>query len=129
MRHAPAWTRTPPAWYDGPAVTPADCDQCGACCRTFPIFASAADADREPRLSAETRRLPDHLATHAWRFQLYPLPFHDGCPFLDRRQRCGVYPTRPTACRSFAAGSDQCQEARRRDGLPPLGPPPPGAAV
>jgi Fe-S-cluster containining protein len=97
-----------------------DCDQCGACCGTFPIFASAADAEREPRIVAETRHLPDHLASHAWRFQLFPLPFHEGCCFLDDHKLCGVYATRPAACRAFAAGSEQCQEARRRHGLPLL---------
>ena len=99
-----------------------DCDQCGACCRTFPIFASAADAEREPRLAEEARALPDHLATHAWRFQLFPLPFHDACCFLDDRNRCGVYATRPATCGAFAAGSEQCQEARRRQGLAVLDP-------
>src|SRR5262249_33577149 len=35
-----------------------ECDGCGACCRTFPIFASSADAAREPRIAAEGRKLP-----------------------------------------------------------------------
>ncbi len=97
-----------------------DCDGCGACCGTYPIFASAANAEREPRLRGESRELPDHLATPAWRFQLYPLPFHDGCCFLDGDRKCEIYATRPTACRAFAAGSDPCQEARRRHDLRPL---------
>ena len=97
-----------------------DCDGCGACCGTFPIFATAADAVREPRVVAETRELPDHLAMGDWRHQLFPLPFHDRCPFLTGERRCEVYATRPTACRTLAAGDDQCQEARRRHGLLPL---------
>ncbi len=97
-----------------------ECDQCGACCRTFPIFASAGDAVREPRIAAEARLLPDHLATPAWRFQLFQLPFHESCCFLDDRNLCGIYSTRPETCRAFSAGGDQCREARRRHGIAEL---------
>src|SRR5436853_3695717 len=103
------------------------CDSCGACCHTFPIFAAAADAAREPRIAEEGRQLPVHLTTPAWTYQLFPLPFHQTCCFLDAASRCAIYPTRPDACRAFAAGSSQCQEARARVGLPALAPvvPPP----
>ena len=105
-----------------PAVTVArfECDGCGACCRTFPIFASAADARREPRIVAEGRALAEHLATDHWHYQLYPLPFHVTCCFLDGDARCTIYPTRPDVCRAFPAGGEQCQTARARLGLPPL---------
>lgn len=91
-----------------------ECDGCGACCRTFPIFASQSDAAREPRIAAESQHLPDHLSTPEWTYRLYPLPFLQACCFLDGENRCEIYPTRPDTCRSFAAGSDQCQEARNR---------------
>jgi len=94
-----------------------ECDGCGACCRTFPIFASAADAAREPRIAAEGRALPAHLATERWRFQLFPLPFHETCCFLDATSRCMIYATRPDVCRAFPAGGEQCQTARARMGL------------
>jgi Fe-S-cluster containining protein len=97
-----------------------ECDGCGACCRTFPIFASEADSQREPRIATETRRLPDWLATEQWRYQLFPLPFHETCCFLDGENRCTIYAMRPDVCRRFGAGSDQCQEARRECGLPVL---------
>ncbi len=97
-----------------PGVPTFDCDQCGACCGTFPIFASAADAAREPRIGAETRALPDHLATAAWRFQLYPLPFHESCCFLGGDRRCDVYADPPGGC----AGRSRpgASSARRRGG-------------
>lgn len=98
------------------------CDGCGACCRTFPIFAAGADADREPRIAREGRTLPEHVASPQWTYQLFPLPFHDGCCFLDGDNRCTIYATRPEVCREFPAGGDQCQEARARVGLPPLAP-------
>ena len=97
-----------------------ECDGCGACCRTFPVFASADDAAREPRVAAEGRCLPEHLATPGWTYQLFPLPFHETCCFLDAAARCTVYPARPAVCREFAAGGGQCQQSRARVGLPPL---------
>jgi uncharacterized protein len=101
---------------------PFDCDGCDACCRTFPIFVSGSDAAGEPRIAAEGRLLPAHLATDRWAYQLFPLPFHDACCFLDGGSRCTIYPTRPDVCRAFPAGGDQCQAARARIGLPPLSP-------
>ena len=97
-----------------------ECDLCGACCRTFPIFASQQDAERQPRLAVEGRRLSPWLETPNWRYQLYPLPFHQTCCFLGEDKRCDIYATRPEVCREFAAGSTQCQEARVRIGLPLL---------
>lgn len=96
------------------------CDRCGACCRTFPVFASAADAEREPRLVVFGKRLEPWLETEQWRYQLHPLPFLEGCAFLNGQNLCSIYETRPSVCRSFDAGSAQCTEARRRIGLPPL---------
>jgi Fe-S-cluster containining protein len=103
-------------------MTHYDCDLCGACCRTFPTFAAASDAEREPRIAAEGRRLEPWHATPRWTYQLYPLPFHETCCFLDAERRCTIYETRPDVCRAFAAGSIQCQEARARIGLPSLEP-------
>jgi Fe-S-cluster containining protein len=42
------------------------------------------------------------------------------CPLLGSDNRCVIYATRPGCCVAFQAGSNQCQDARRRDGLPPL---------
>src|SRR5688572_1927549 len=96
---------------------PFECDLCGGCCRTFPIFASETDAAREPRIANEGKRLALHLQTPDWKVQLYPLPFHETCCFLDTQSHCTIHETRPDVCRRFEAGSDQCQEARRRMGL------------
>ena len=97
-----------------------ECDACGACCRTFPIFASTRDAESEPRIRDEGRRLNPWLATPEWEYQLFPLPFQEACCFLNGDNRCTIYATRPDVCRQFEAGSDQCQEARRQCGLPLL---------
>ena len=67
---------------------------------------------REPRIAGEGRKLPDHLATPEWVYQLFPLPFHEACCFIDESARCTIYEGRPDVCRAFAAGGDQCQAAR-----------------
>lgn len=99
-----------------------ECDGCGACCRTFPIFASEADVGRESRIAAEGKPLAEHLASPEWLVQLYPLPFLETCCFLNDAARCEIYDTRPEVCRQFAAGSPQCQEARERQRISPLRP-------
>lgn len=94
-----------------------DCENCGACCRCFPIFASETDAEREPRIRKEARKLESHLATDDKAYQLYPLPFLERCSFLKEDQLCRIYETRPAVCRHFEAGSSQCIEARKRVGI------------
>ena len=107
-----------------PSATEYECDLCGACCRTWRILVSEEDARREPRIRAESKELHEHQATVLWRFQLFPLPFHESCCFLDvvHENRCDIYATRPRVCRDFAAGSQRCQEARKEQGLGPLPP-------
>jgi Fe-S-cluster containining protein len=95
-----------------------DCTQCGACCRSFPIFASEADARLEPMIRQEARQLAEHLQTSDKSYQLFPLPFQNRCPYLQDDALCRIYPTRPNVCRQFQAGSEQCIEARRRQGIP-----------
>jgi Fe-S-cluster containining protein len=99
-----------------------ECDLCGACCKTFPVFVSPEDAAREPRIASEGREIVPWQRNPSWAYQLHPLPFHTGCCFLGSDNRCGIYETRPDVCRRFSAGSEQCQEAREAIGLPPLTP-------
>jgi Fe-S-cluster containining protein len=99
-----------------------DCDACGACCKTFPIFSAEADAARESRIRTEALPLVEHVATPKFAYRLFPLPFHEACCFLDGEKRCTIYDTPPDVCRLFDAGSEQCQEARLRAGLPLLPP-------
>lgn len=94
-----------------------DCENCGACCRCFPIFASRSDAEREPLIKTEARELEPHLATGDKAYQLFPLPFHERCAFLKDDQLCRIYATRPEVCRKFEPGSPQCIEARERVGV------------
>jgi Fe-S-cluster containining protein len=97
-----------------------DCDKCGACCQTFPVLVSEADAVREPRVKECGLELPEFLKRPGWDFKLHPLPFLEGCCFLGENKLCTVYETRPDVCRKFEAGTEECAEARARVGLPPL---------
>ncbi len=99
-----------------------ECDGCGACCGAYLIFASIADAGREPRIASETQKLAPWLETPRWAYRLHPLPFHESCCFLDHDARCTIYETRPEVCREFAAGDQPCQQARAMRNLPPLNP-------
>ena len=101
---------------------PPTCDRCGACCRTFPIFASEADAAREPRIRDEALALEPWLVTEDRAYRLHPLPFHETCCFLGAGARCDIYATRPKVCRAFTPGEWQCRAARERLRLPPLDP-------
>jgi Fe-S-cluster containining protein len=95
------------------------CLRCGACCRTFPVFASDADARREPRIRDEALELKPWLRTSRWTWRLHPLPFLERCCFLDAANRCAIHPTRPAVCRTFEPGGLQCREARRHTGMAP----------
>jgi len=103
-------------------LTPqAECNCCGACCKTFPVLVSIGDAQREPRIVSEAIQLPEWQRTTEWEYKLHPLPFLGACPFLAGDNRCAVYDSRPEPCRRFKPGSSECDEARRRVGLLPLG--------
>jgi hypothetical protein len=67
-----------------------ECDGCGACCKTYPIFAAAADAAREPRIRAEALPLAPHVATPDYAYRLFPLPFHETCCFRAGDDRCTI---------------------------------------
>jgi len=94
-----------------------ECDGCGACCQTFPIFVTEDDARREPRIQTEGCR---NTNSNRYPLSLFPLPFHDACCFLNDDKQCAIYSTRPEICRELQAGSRQCQEARKRRGLEEL---------
>ena len=52
-----------------------NCENCGACCRCFPIFTNEAGAVREPAIRRETRKVEPHLASERKAYLMYPLPF------------------------------------------------------
>jgi Fe-S-cluster containining protein len=97
-----------------------ECRRCGACCHGLDVLLTDAEAERfesQPRLLALTRL---HVRRGA-----PPLRFMRREPDTDRCAAlkgslgdccCGIYAQRPTLCRDFTAGSEECLAARRRSG-------------
>ncbi|MBA3442432.1 MAG: YkgJ family cysteine cluster protein, partial [Pyrinomonadaceae bacterium] len=109
---------------DSPAGIVPDCRTCGACCAFYTCVA-VEEGDSVPRSHywkiGERGSSPAPIA----RRQMRRDPVTNHCVGLEgeigRAVRCSIYSLRPSACRSFEAGSDQCHAARRAFGLdPPL---------
>ena len=90
------------------------CIGCGACCRKYPLFASKADAEREPLIRKQAHELPERIQDKTRAYELHRLPSQEACTFFDRNNRCRIYATRPTMCRRFIPSRKACQEARER---------------
>lgn len=97
-----------------------ECDGCGECCRQKLVDVYEVDVLREPRVGARMSPLREPGLDD----EIGYLNCGSGgkCFFLDDGNRCGIYPTRPSVCVYFAAGSDECQEVRHAAGLPLLEP-------
>ena len=104
------------------------CDSCGACCRKLIVEADDIDLMREPQLLYADR---DFVANYGPDEAVEALQEDFGrcliiacgkpCYFL-RDNQCSIYPTRPNACVAMQAGDEQCQGARREEGIPQLEP-------
>lgn len=113
---------------------PYECDGCGACCRSSIVELCDVDFQRESRLIplARVASISIHLNEgkteigELRRYQALAMLTDQGerkcCSFLGEDNRCTIYPTRPGSCITYQAGSDKCQEVRKREGLPPLEP-------
>lgn len=101
---------------------------CGACCKGH-LIVEAYDLDvlREPHLATAdigewTREMvyKDLMAELEQDGKCLVIAGSEPCKFLRESGTCTIYPTRPNACVAMQAGSEQCQEARKVEGLPPL---------
>lgn len=97
------------------------CLRCGACCAAFRVDFSARE------LEDEGGSVPAGLAVEVmagtWRMRgTDHLPVR--CAALTgrvgERAACGIYEWRPSPCRELEPGSEGCERARMRHGLPPL---------
>jgi len=105
-----------------------NCDQCGACCKGHLIVeAYELDVLREPNLA--TADISERTREHAHETLMADLQEEgrclviaagEECKFLRGDNTCAIYPSRPNVCVGLQAGDEQCQEARREEGLPPL---------
>lgn len=91
-----------------------DCNICGACCRMYPLFASKADAAREPRIRLEAVELPESVQSEFRAYELHRLPLIESCIFIGDDNRCTIYATRPDICRGFVPSVEACDRARAR---------------
>ena len=98
------------------------CTHCGACCASFRVDFAVYELDDMGG------QVPAGLA-----FEVYGSTCRmrgtDHVPIrcvaltgkLGEQVACGIYEWRPSPCREFEEGSDACNKARLRHGLPPLG--------
>ena len=100
------------------------CTTCGACCACFRVdFAVHEMEDMGGRVpgglavevNGSTMRMrgTDHV----------PVRCAALTGKIGERVSCGIYEWRPSPCHEFEEGSDACERARARHGLPPLATP------
>lgn len=98
------------------------CQSCGACCANFRVDFSIYELDTEggcvpAGLTVEVNgslarmRGTDHV----------PVRCAALTGKLGEKVGCGIYEWRPAPCREFEEGSDACDRARARHGMPPVG--------
>ena len=97
------------------------CTACGACCASFRVDFSAHEVQDQG--GSVPMGLADEITDTLWRMRgTDHVPAR--CAAMSGRigghVGCGIYEWRPSPCREFEAGSDACQRARARHGLPPL---------
>jgi Fe-S-cluster containining protein len=91
-------------------LVPITCDGCGACCRnvTLPPFLDTDSDDRQRLRDAPI----EALAAIEHRRELLAVDDrwdNEPCCWLDvETQRCRFYSSRPTVCREFELGGDDC---------------------
>lgn len=97
------------------------CQTCGACCASFRVDFSVMETQ------AAGGAVPDGLAADVTQYTARMRGTDHSPPRcaaltgqIGQRVGCGIYEWRPSPCREFAEGSDTCERARARHGLPPL---------
>jgi hypothetical protein len=104
------------------------CRSCGACCVSFRITLPRVELDTAPGGWVPAALTEPYTATTACMREDADAPGR--CVALAGTigvsVACSIYDKRPSACGEFAplsaigVGDDSCNEARRRQGLPPL---------
>lgn len=99
------------------AIVESPCQACGACC---------AYSSNWPRFTTEDDAALDLIPEKFVNERLSGMRCDgDRCSALSGRigvaVACGIYPVRPEVCRTCMPGDVECEMARKRHGLPPLG--------
>ncbi|HSV53295.1 MAG TPA: YkgJ family cysteine cluster protein [Burkholderiaceae bacterium] len=104
-----------------PAAALHPCQQCGACCASFRVdFSTHESQDAGGQVPAGLAvEVNDNICRMRGTDHAPPR-----CAALTgkigERVACGIYEWRPSPCREFEAGSQACERARARHGMPPL---------
>lgn len=98
------------------------CQHCGACCAAYRVSFYWAETDAHPE-GAVPHALtvaisPHHVAMRGTERAPARCAALDG--EVGRSVACSIYAQRSSTCREFGAGTQRCNEARARHGLPPL---------
>jgi Fe-S-cluster containining protein len=104
-----------------PSVTDPPCLRCGACCAAFRVDFAAQEVDAHG--GAVPAGLAVELTAGTWRMRgtdHQPVRCAALTGRIGERAACGIYEWRPNPCRELEPGSDACERARARHGLPPL---------
>ena len=97
------------------------CTQCGVCCASFRVDFAVQE------LNEQGGTVPDGLAVEV-NATIARMRGTEHVPSrcaaltgkLGQQVACGIYEWRPSPCREFEEGSDACQRARQKHGLPAL---------
>lgn len=98
------------------------CTSCGACCSWCRVDFSTYELDEAggsvpSGLAVEVNGTTARMrGTDHWPPRCAALSGTVGI-----QVGCGIYEWRPSPCREFEEGSEACDRARQRHGLPPLG--------
>jgi len=99
-----------------------DCLRCGACCHGDEMWIHLVAGDDVVLGDGDVRGLTV-LTKHGRGYWARSMKMVDGCCVAHREDLgdghpgCSVYDRRPEVCRTFEAGSADCQAARGRMGI------------
>ena len=97
------------------------CTSCGACCACFRVDFSVYEMEDMGGQVPTGLALEVNGSTMRMRGTDYvPIRCAALSGTLGEKVGCGIYEWRPSPCREFSEGSDACERARARHGLPPL---------
>ena len=97
------------------------CQGCGACCSNFRVDFSIYELDTEGGQVPAGLTVPVNGNTCRMRGTDHvPIRCAALTGRVGERVGCGIYEWRPSPCREFEEGSDACDRARARHGMPPL---------
>ena len=96
------------------------CQECGACCAAFRVSFYWTETDAHPEGTVPaglTTPVTPHLVAMRGTDTKNP-----HCVALDgevgKSVSCNIYPLRSSTCHDCEAGSEKCNRARQRHGLP-----------